>query len=58
VPDNALVVIVAVVGLYFVSSFHHSSAGKSDAAGSNGYPYAVGSPGLGQRAPNVKLPGD
>ena len=50
------VVVVAVVGLYFVSSFHHSGAGKSGAAGSSGYPYAVGSPGLGQQAPNVNLP--
>jgi peroxiredoxin Q/BCP len=50
------VVVVAVVGLYFLSSFHHSSAGTSGAAGSSAYPYAVGSPGLGQQAPNVNLP--
>jgi len=50
------VVVVAVVGLYFLSSFHHSSAGTSGAAGSGAYPYAVGSPGLGRQAPNVNLP--
>ena len=50
------VVVVAAIGLYFLSSFHHSSAGTSGAAGSRAYPYAVGSPGPGQQAPNVNLP--
>jgi len=50
------VVVVAVVGLYFLSSYHHSSPGTSGAAGSSAYPYAVGSPGPGQKAPDVNLP--
>jgi len=50
------VVVVAVVGLYFLSSYHHSNPGTSAAAGSSAYPYAVGSPGPGQKAPDVNLP--
>jgi len=46
----AVVVVAAVVGLYFLSSSHNSKSSAS------AYPYAVGSPGPGQLAPDVKLP--
>ncbi|MHB8468436.1 MAG: peroxiredoxin family protein [Gaiellaceae bacterium] len=46
---SVAMVVVAVVGLYFLSSFHRQ-------AGASAYPYAVGSPGPGRQAPNVDLP--
>jgi len=50
VATAAVVVVAAVVGLYFLSSSHNSKSSAS------AYPYAVGSPGPGQLAPDVKLP--
>jgi peroxiredoxin len=48
------IVAAAIVGLYFLSSSHNG--GKGGAANTGSYPYAVGSPGVGAAAPNVKLP--
>jgi peroxiredoxin len=51
---SVAIAAAAIVGLYFLSSFH--SGGKSGAANTGSYPYAVGSPGVGAAAPAVKLP--
>ena len=48
--------VAVVVGLYFLSSFRHSNAASSGKAAASAYPYSVGLPGPGQRAPNVVLP--
>ena len=50
---STAIAAAAIVGLYFLSSFHHS---KSGAANTGAYPYAVGSPRVGAPAPEVKLP--
>ncbi len=55
IATSVAVGVVAVVGLYVLSSFHHSGS-KTGSNASSAYPYAVGSPGPGQPAPGVKLP--
>jgi peroxiredoxin len=51
---SVAIAAAAIVGLYFLSSFHNG--GKNGAANTGSYPYAVGSPGVGAAAPAVKLP--
>lgn len=55
VATSVAVGLVAVVGLYFLSSFHRSG-GTTASNASSAYPYAVGSPSPGQQAPGVRLP--
>ena len=50
----APLVVVAVVGLYFVAG--RGDSGGEGVAGSDDYPYTVGAPGPGEPAPPVKLP--
>jgi peroxiredoxin len=52
---SAIVVAAAIVGLYFLSS-SHNGGGKPGAANTGAYPFAVGTPGVGAAAPEVKLP--
>lgn len=52
---SVAIVAAAILGLYFLSSSHRNG-GKGGAANTGSYPYAIGSPGVGAAAPNMKLP--